>query len=387
MTGPPPRRRIAPLVRRRTDTGSAAERLLAALGVDPAFSEALLGDMAEERALRVARDGATAARLWYVREALRAAPHVAWSWLRYSRKHAPERLIVAAGVLAAAPLLVAVVLASRDGPPARFAGAREGGFVVNSRHPVRLPMMALDAAGHVLKRAGVRYRWVSGVPAIVSPDGVVTCTTRGDATVRVSAGPVATEVPVLCRPVKAVIASEYEMSFVVGQPARALGISAVDSAGRLVSQVTGTLAMSDTTVAVLVQRPDGYRVAPRAPGTAFVDIHVGDQRTSVAVEVYAPASTIEGVLENQQRVAVAVRLAKGETREWRLSPGRYEIEMVPDHAEGRVPGLVIFGANCARWGARFTCVAGSDARVIAYREPRGSGPDTVRAFVAVRRAE
>lgn len=53
-----------------------AERRLESLGVDPAFVEALLGDMAKERELRAARDGAMEARLWYVAEALRSVPHV-----------------------------------------------------------------------------------------------------------------------------------------------------------------------------------------------------------------------------------------------------------------------------------------------------------------------
>ena len=62
-----------------------AEHLLAALGADPAFRDAVLGDLAEEHAERTARDGARAAARWYRREALRAAPHLLWSALRALR--------------------------------------------------------------------------------------------------------------------------------------------------------------------------------------------------------------------------------------------------------------------------------------------------------------
>lgn len=389
MNGPVPRRRVAPLVRRARDPRPGVERILDALGVDPSFTEALLGDMAEEGALREERDGTIAARLWYARELLRSLPHIAWSWVRYSRKHAPQRLVALAAGVAIVPCVVALALALRDGPPARFAGARDGGIVVNSRHPVRLPMTVLDAAGHVLKRVGVRYRWVAGVPATVSPDGVVTCTTRGDARVRVSAGPLATDVPVRCRPVFAVAASEWEMSFVVGEAARPIGVSAIDSAGRLVSPITGTLAIEDTSIASLIQGRDGYRVVPRAPGMTFIRIHVGDLGTSVVVEVYPPAPTLEGIVQSQQRAAVAVRLASGETRQWRLSPGRYDIAMLPSTDRRHVPGLAILGANCVgvNGAPRFVCVAGANSWVIAYHQLRAGLPDTVSGFVALHRAD
>jgi hypothetical protein len=54
----------------------ATERLLEALGADAEFRDALLGDLAEEHAIRAAYDGERAARRWYRREALRVAPHL-----------------------------------------------------------------------------------------------------------------------------------------------------------------------------------------------------------------------------------------------------------------------------------------------------------------------
>lgn len=53
-----------------------AERLLESLGAHPDLRDALLGDMAEEYALRAAWDGERAAGRWYRREAWRVAPHL-----------------------------------------------------------------------------------------------------------------------------------------------------------------------------------------------------------------------------------------------------------------------------------------------------------------------
>jgi hypothetical protein len=55
-----------------------AELLLESLGASPRLREPLLGDLTEEFAVRAERDGVDAARRWYHREALRAAPHLLW---------------------------------------------------------------------------------------------------------------------------------------------------------------------------------------------------------------------------------------------------------------------------------------------------------------------
>jgi hypothetical protein len=80
-----------------------AERLLEALGAEPEFREALLGDLAEELAIRAAYEGERAARRWYWGAALRVAPHLLRNWARRPRDVA--RL---AGSVAAAYLLLGV---------------------------------------------------------------------------------------------------------------------------------------------------------------------------------------------------------------------------------------------------------------------------------------
>lgn len=58
----------------------SAERALEALGADPDFCEAVIGDLAEEFAIRAAWDGPVVARRWYFRESLRVAPHLLRNW-------------------------------------------------------------------------------------------------------------------------------------------------------------------------------------------------------------------------------------------------------------------------------------------------------------------
>ena len=62
-----------------------AERLLEALGADPYLREVVLGDLAEEHALRAHWSGAREARRWYYRESLRSVPFLLRGWWRRLR--------------------------------------------------------------------------------------------------------------------------------------------------------------------------------------------------------------------------------------------------------------------------------------------------------------
>lgn len=173
------------------------EHMLHSLGAHPSFADAVLGDMAEERARRAAEDGAGAARWWYACEAFRSAPHLLWNAALHGGFHGRVR---AAALLAAAACAPIVFLL--NGPPTCLVvdGDVAEGIVVNSVRPIQLSTRALDATGHVLEANGVRYEWASGVPLSVSPTGVVTCTRPGDAAVRASLGAMVTSVRIRCRP-------------------------------------------------------------------------------------------------------------------------------------------------------------------------------------------
>jgi len=61
------------------------ERLLESLSADTEFRDEILGDLAEEYALRVRWDGPNEARRWYRREGARVAPYLVRDWMQTLR--------------------------------------------------------------------------------------------------------------------------------------------------------------------------------------------------------------------------------------------------------------------------------------------------------------
>ncbi|HEX6535019.1 MAG TPA: permease prefix domain 2-containing transporter [Gemmatimonadaceae bacterium] len=378
----------------------AAERLLLALGADPAFSEAVLGDLAEEYARRVSLEGVAAARWWYAREALRTAPHLARSALRRARRHRPALLAawIAGGALVATGALIA--LFAGNGPPARLvvgAGYPAGGVVLNNVRPVRLPIQVLDARGHLLDATGVRYQWMSGAPMSVSASGVVTCTRRGDATVRASLGPLATDVLVRCRPVRGIRATGFN-DFVLGEPPRELPVEFIGVDGQPVMLLSGRASIGDSAVATL----DGLLIRPRGPGRTWLSLKVGDRWTGASIRVFRPVRTLEGLRPEQrpdQRfVAAPVRLARGESVRWPLPVGLFSLVFLPDRTAERgasqaapalsvdgpimcmpAPGPRVYNSHCLARGPGATVTAAhpgagaatiAGALAIAWERPR-----------------
>ena len=64
-----------------------AEMVLASLGAEPDFRDAVIGDLAQEFVERAERDDPSSARRWYYREAIRATPHLLRSWTRSAQQH------------------------------------------------------------------------------------------------------------------------------------------------------------------------------------------------------------------------------------------------------------------------------------------------------------
>jgi hypothetical protein len=94
-----------------TEPTCTTERFLEALGAEPEFRDALVGDLCEERALRVAWDGERAARRWYRREALRVAPHLLRAGVRRLGWRGARRVARAAMTSYLCACLVHLVLA------------------------------------------------------------------------------------------------------------------------------------------------------------------------------------------------------------------------------------------------------------------------------------
>lgn len=186
----------------RTAAQSLIYRLLRFIGGDMAFADDVLGDLAEERARRARELGLAAARRWYVIEAVRSAPHVAWNAVRRGGLRGSAHVAVVVAAMALEVTMMVIALRSEHDVPARlvmdgpYMGNGRDGIVVNTIHPVRLAMRVVDAEGRALTSTGVRYRWTAGAPVSISGDGIVTCAHARDAVLRASVGAVARTVTV-----------------------------------------------------------------------------------------------------------------------------------------------------------------------------------------------
>ncbi|HEX6600443.1 MAG TPA: hypothetical protein VF034_14095, partial [Gemmatimonadaceae bacterium] len=346
-------RRSALAAERRQRNGwgehaSALERLLHLLGADAAFVDAVLGDLAEERAERTITDGARSARRWYVSEALRSLPHLVASAFRGAsgRRRVMTTLCLAAIALAMT-LAVRSILNAMAPAQLIATAATSDGIVINNGFPVQLSMRVLNARGKALPDSGVRYRWLSGAPIPVSPRGVAACNRSGDAVVRASLGRLATQLVLRCRPVHD-LRTMGAVNLVLGDPGVKVTFQALDEQGHEVSLLRGEISVEDSTVATLDVAADGTRIVrPRAPGTTFLGIHIGDQRRGAIIHVFERTTSVEGIRKGQY-LAVPVELAGGEVRQWQLpgGPEAYSLTVLPDGDGDRLPRLAIVGANC-----------------------------------------
>jgi len=128
-----------------------AELLLEALGARAEFCDAVLGDLAEEFARRVERDGVRAARRWYHGQAIRAAPHLLRSWSREVGRadvaHLAGVVLTSYVFLTVIVLLVAILTRSLMG----MLGISPGVLLVSGSGPL-LPVVGLmlGALGSVI---------------------------------------------------------------------------------------------------------------------------------------------------------------------------------------------------------------------------------------------
>jgi hypothetical protein len=341
--------RTSSALRRYADANKASsqpvvERLLHFIGADLAFADDVLGDLAEERARRAARDGARFASWWYAREACRSAPHLAWNAVLHGG--ARGRAHVAAIVAAMALLLTVAVVVLNGGEPVavrlevdgqRTANASDG-VIVNTRHPVLLAMRALDAKGMPLSSTGVRYRWMSGAPISVSANGVITCSYAGDALLRASLGAVATTVRIKCLPVREVLAHMW-IQFTAGDSSQELSFVALDPDGLPVNRLAGVLRVKDSTIAMLKKG----RIYPLSPGHTQVVMRFGDGAATTQISVYERVATFEGLRDDQRLVIAPVRLAPGDTIRWPLPKGLFWLQYHRESEYSQMPTLAVDG--------------------------------------------
>ena len=272
-------------------------------------------------------------------------------------------------------VIALLIVAACTGAPARIVVGTSDSVVVNNRRAVQLAARVLDARGHALPDTGVRFEWLSGTLATVSPEGVVMCNRAGDAVVRASLGAVFTDVHLLCRPIRTLRALS-ELRFVAGDSTQPILLEALGLDGTPVSQIAGVATIQDDRVATLT----GLRVTPRAPGKTYVTVHVGDRGVGTGVMVYARAATLAPPRPEQPGVAVPVTLQSGETRRWRLPRGRYIVGLLPDSTGVH---FTVLGAGCVRlpWDRRMMCEADDGMTVIAYAPwSPGAAPEATGAI-------
>jgi hypothetical protein len=340
-------RMAMPLRERRSGARTAspwAERLLHGLGAHPSFADAVLGDLAEERARLEREESRVSAHWWYAREAFRSAPHLLWNAVRHGGPRGRARVAVVLLGVALVPTVAVIALLLRNGPPVRLVvdgqhgAAVSDGIVLNTRRPVQLTLRVLDAKGHLLPSTDVRYRWAAGIPLKVSPAGVVTCKHPGDATVRASLGAVETSVLLRCRSVKEVKA-QMGMNFVVGDSGKDLRFAALAPNGWPVDLLAGEVHVLDSTVATL----NGTRIRPVAPGRTSVIVRIGDGESWTRVSVYEPVRTLEGLRRDQRLVVAPVRLARGDTIRWLLPMGLFGLHYNRASAAQPIPTFAVDG--------------------------------------------
>jgi hypothetical protein len=320
---------------------SMAERLLHAVGVDPALVDGVLGDLAEERAERSARDGKILAALWCVEQAIRSTPHLLLSAYRFGGPAARARLCAALGAVGIAIGGLGVAFALRDGPPVRIVTAlanSQDGIVVNNMTAVQLPMHVLDKRGHQLKSERVHFQLASGSSMSVSPNGEITCRAAGDALVRATSGAAATEMKVLCRPVTDIRESSW-IDLITGDPPRELPFYAVGLHGEPVNELRGAIHVADSSVASF----DGTMIHARRAGRTTVLIKIGDEAMPMRVIVHELVQSFESLRPGQLDVARPVRLSMGDTLHWGLPAGAFWLKYIPKRASETPPTIVLEG--------------------------------------------
>jgi hypothetical protein len=327
-----------------TPTGperSPVGRVLRALGAEHSRTEELIGDLVEEFAGRAARDGAFAARWWYVSEAVRSLPYLFWSTLRCGCAH--ERARLAASVATSSIVLslaLTTFLLSRNGPPARLVPGEKnytGQIVVSTARPMQLPVRVLDASGHSLPATAVRYAWESGSTMPVSPDGVVQCTDRRDAMVRASLGSLVTRFRLSCQPVQAIDMKTW-YNFVVGDAPQAMRVSGIGFDGEPVSRLSANITIENPKIATL----DENRLRPLAVGRTFITVSVGDRMARGAITVFEPVASFEALRDDQHYVIASVPLAPGKEVRWSLPVG-YFVLVNQVNYKGDAPTMSIEG--------------------------------------------
>lgn len=325
---------------------SRVERLLTAIGAERAFTDAVLGDLAEERAMREARDGRLRASLWYLRDALRSVPHLARNAWTSGSDETRSRIVTIVAAGAFAITAVVTVVLQQGSAAARIVsayGTARDGVVINNLSAIQLPMSVTDRRGLPLPAKGVRFRQIAGTPISLSRSGVVKCRDEADARILASIGSVYTTVVLHCRPVQMLRADPW-MDFVQGDAPRIVQYAALSPQSTFVGDLRGTMTVADEGVATV---RDNRIVEPNSVGSTPLTIRVGDKTSIVAVTVFQRVSSFAKLSRMQQYPAVALRLELGVPVTQPLPRGTFWLKYLPRSADDPAPAIDVRGqATC-----------------------------------------
>ena len=280
------------------------------IGLDIAIVDDIAGDLVEECA-GLSGPAAIVGRVWCVGQALRALPSLAINTLRRGHRRARLRLLGAMGTILLAAASIIAVPQIRVGPPARIAadrGFNANDIVINNVGVVQMPIRALDAHGHTIAKAGIRYERVSGDRIDILQNGAVSCDTRGDAVVRASLNDITTLVTVHCRPVTGIHTESWH-DFLPGDQPQLLRVEAVGGDGRVVKELRGSVRVVDESIATLHRG----LLAPRGVGSSYLRIAIGDAHVDIAVNVHEIVDRFGDLAPSQRNVAMRLRVARGDT--------------------------------------------------------------------------
>ncbi len=362
------------------------------IGLDVDLVDQLIGDLVEECAQHTGR-ARIFARAWCLGQLVRSLPYLALSTLRRGNPRARLRLTASISIVLLAIAAGAAAMQLRDGPPARLLPdrAQEGdGIVINNILPVAMPMRVVDARGHTLDVHTVRYERVAGDQMTISQAGVLTCVSKGDATVRASLADLVSLINVHCRPVTEIDASSW-MDFVPGDAPRAIPFVAIGVDNQAVGDLRGSMQIADSSIARLTNST----VTPRAIGTTMLTVTIGDKRTHIAVVVHEPVTRLDNLTPTQRNVAIMIGMPPHSRVEFPAPRGTMWVKYLPRdggltpptiHFEG--PGFCLDGdASRAHWlptdeyGAY--CFAGAGARIVVSRAE--SGTNSLRGALLIER--
>lgn len=301
-----------------------------------------------------------------------------------------SRYAIAALVTLAAVAGSVVLFRPKPGALRVTPRAGDDTVVVNQMHPARLDISVLDQYGRRFRSdSGIRYAQIAGDSVRLSARGDVRCDARRDAVVRATFGHLSRDFVLRCRPVVSIEAPTW-LDLVVGDSTRDLSFVAHGPDGRAVTELRGSVLVSDTSIVAA----EGTTIRPKRAGMAWAVVDVGNAEARIPIVIY---QRVTSFLDNPQHVplmALPVSLARGDTIEMPLPKAAFWVTYFSKDRSVAPPTIELKGeGSCAQGdGVRLRrieegeyakyCLTGSGARMMIAHG--AGGAERVTGVVAIR---